>query len=167
MSVPVDKDQLLVAMKKSQDALVKKLLRIPADQAFIPQLKGHVQGTQMSAANLVSYLIGWGEQVMYWHQQERNGEKIDFPAAGYKWNELGKLAQNYYADYAAITSWPVLLEKQTYTHQQLIELVERYSNDELYGVPWYKTWTRGRMIQFNTASPCKNAATRLSALLKK
>jgi hypothetical protein len=36
-------------------------------------------------------------------------EKIDFPAKGFKWNELGKLAQKYYADYQHITSWPTLL----------------------------------------------------------
>lgn len=167
MSVPADKQQLLAAMNKNWDALQRKLARLPADQVFISQLDGHSQGTQMSVANLVSYLIGWGEQVLYWHQQERNGEAIDFPAAGYKWNELGRLAQKYYADYAHITSWSALLEKHALTHQKLIELVESYSDEALYGVPWYNTWTRGRMIQFNTASPYKNAATRLNALLKK
>jgi hypothetical protein len=66
----------------------------------------HVAGSRMSVANLVSYLIGWGEQVLYWHQQEAAGEEVDFPAKGFKWNELGKLAQKYYADYQHITSWP-------------------------------------------------------------
>lgn len=167
VSVPESKKQLLAAMTKNWDALQKKLSLVPAEQAYITQLDGHVSGTQMSVANLVSYLIGWGEQVLYWHQQERAGQNIDFPASGYKWNELGKLAQKYYADYASITCWSALLEKHADTHRKLLELVESYSNDALYGIPWYNTWTRGRMIQFNTASPYKNAATRLNALLKK
>ncbi|MBL7636875.1 MULTISPECIES: ClbS/DfsB family four-helix bundle protein [Atlantibacter] len=167
MSVPENKKQLLAAMTKNWDALQKKLSLVPAEQAYITQLDGHVSGTQMSVANLVSYLIGWGEQVLYWHQQERAGQNIDFPASGYKWNELGKLAQKYYADYASITCWSALLEKHADTHRKLLELVESYSDDALYGIPWYNTWTRGRMIQFNTASPYKNAATRLNALLKK
>ncbi|HIE6756534.1 TPA: colibactin self-protection protein ClbS, partial [Escherichia coli] len=45
-------------------------------------------------------------------------------------------------------------------------LIERFSNDELYGKPWYNKWTRGRMIQFNTASPYKNASGRLNKLQK-
>lgn len=167
VSVPENKKQLLAAMTKNWDALQKKLSLVPAEQAYITQLDGHVSGTQMSVANLVSYLIGWGEQVLYWHQQERAGQRIDFPASGYKWNELGKLAQKYYADYASITCWSALLEKHADTHRKLLELVESYSDDALYGIPWYNTWTRGRMIQFNTASPYKNAATRLNTLLKK
>jgi len=167
VSVPENKQQLLAAMNKNWDALQKKLSRVPADQVFIAQLDGHASGTQMSVANLVSYLIGWGEQVLYWHQQERAGQNIDFPASGYKWNELGKLAQKYYADYATLTSWPALLEKHAQTHQKLVELIESYSDEALYGVAWYNSWTRGRMIQFNTVSPYKNAATRLNAILKK
>lgn len=167
VSVPEDKQQLLAAMNKNWDALQKKLCRVPADQAFTVQLDGHASGTRMSVANLVSYLIGWGEQVLYWHQQEITQQTIDFPASGFKWNQLGELAQKYYRDYAHITSWPALLEKHAATHQQLIELVESYDNDALYGVHWYNTWTRGRMIQFNTASPYKNAATRLNVLFRK
>ena len=166
MSVPMDKQQLLAAMTKNWEALQKKLARIPPEQAFTPLLEGHAKSTQMIIADLVSYLIGWGEQVLYWHQQERAGARPDLPATGYQWNELGKLAQKYYADYAHITSWPALLERHRQTHQKLIALVESYSNEALYGVPWYNTWTRGRMIQFNTASPYKNAATRLNGILK-
>ena len=71
MSVPMDKQQLLAAMTKNWEALQKKLARIPPEQAFTPLLEGHAKSTQMSVADLVSYLIGWGEQVLYWHQQER------------------------------------------------------------------------------------------------
>ncbi len=45
-------------------------------------------------------------------------------------------------------------------------LVESYSDEALYQQQWYGKWTRGRMIQFNTASPWNNAASRLNALLK-
>lgn len=77
MSVPMDKQQLLAAMTKNWEALQKKLARIPPEQAFTPLLEGHAKSTQMSVADLVSYLIGWGEQVLYWHQQERAGATPD------------------------------------------------------------------------------------------
>lgn len=166
MAVPQSKDQLLAAMQKSARALNSKLARVPEDQAFLPLLEGHSKGSQMSAANLVSYLLGWGEQVLTWHQQEANGETIDFPARGFKWNELGRLAQKFYADYAEIKDWHVLCERLRQNHQQLLALIERYSDEELYHQPWYGKWTRGRMIQFNSVSPYANASARLNTLLK-
>lgn len=166
MAVPESKAALLDAMNKSAITLRKKLDRIPSDIAFELLLEGHVAGTQMSAAHLVSYLIGWGEQVLYWHQQEAAGVEIDFPAKGFKWNELGKLAQKYYTDYAHIQSWSELLEKLDNNQHQLRELVDIYSDEALYHQPWYGKWTRGRMIQFNSASPYKNASGRLNPLLK-
>ncbi len=166
MAVPDSKAALLLEMEKSWQSLSKKLTRIPAEVAFALTLEGHASGTQMSAANLVSYLLGWGEQVLTWHYQEDAGKEIIFPAVGYKWNELGRLAQAYYANYASITSWPDLCARLEENHRQLLSLVQRYSDRELYHCPWYGKWTRGRMIQFNTVSPYKNAATRLNVLLK-
>ncbi|KES11140.1 Protein of unknown function (DUF1706), partial [Snodgrassella alvi SCGC AB-598-P14] len=46
-------------------------------------LTSYAKGTMMSAAQLVSYLIGWGELVLSWHKQEQSGQKIAFPEAGY------------------------------------------------------------------------------------
>jgi len=166
MAVPESKTALLEAMEKSAIALRKKLDRIPADMAFEPCLEGHAAGTTMSAANLVSYLIGWGVQVLYWHQQEAAGGEIDFPAKGFKWNELGKLAQKYYADYAHVQSWPELLLLLEDNQHRLRERVESFTDEALYHQPWYGKWTRGRMIQFNSVSPWKNASARLNPLLK-
>lgn len=167
MSVPANKAALLDAMEKSALALRKKLQRVPPGIAFDACLDGHVAGNRMSPANLVSYLIGWGEQVLYWHQQESAGEDITFPAQGFKWNEMGKLAQKYYADYQHIQSWPELLTLLENNQRQLLELVASYSDENLYQTLWYGKWTRGRMIQFNSASPYKNASGRLNVLLKK
>ncbi|HKS34152.1 MAG TPA: ClbS/DfsB family four-helix bundle protein [Enterobacteriaceae bacterium] len=166
MAVPQSKEQLLAAMDKSWLTLAKKLARVPENHAFEPRMEGHSSGTQMSAANLVSYLIGWGEQVLLWHKQEAAGEEIDFPARGFKWNELGRLAQKFYADYADIDSWPALCTRLEHGHRQLITLIENYSDEALYHQPWYGKWTRGRMIQFNSVSPYANASARLNALLK-
>lgn len=37
---------------------------------------------------------------------------------------------------------------------------------ELYGANWYEKYTAGRMIQFNTASPYKNARSGIRAWLR-
>jgi hypothetical protein len=80
-------------MEKSALALRKKLARTSRD-GLSACLDGHVAGSRMSVANLVSYLIGWGEQVLYWHRQEAAGEQIDFPAKGVNGMNWGSLRKN-------------------------------------------------------------------------
>ncbi len=50
----------------------------------------------MSPADLVAYLIEWNNLVLKWLDRDDRGEPVDFPGAGFKWNELGLLAQKFY-----------------------------------------------------------------------
>lgn len=167
MAVPESKEALIKAINSNFSLLDRKLESVTTQLAFEPLLEGHIKGTVISVANLVSYLIGWGDLVLRWHAKEKKGEAIIFPEDGYKWNELGSLAQKFYRDYEDILEYKALLALLNENNQQLIALVESFSDEELYGKPWYNKWTRGRMIQFNTASPYKNASGRLNVLNKK
>ncbi|KAA8731658.1 ClbS/DfsB family four-helix bundle protein [Acinetobacter qingfengensis] len=166
MSVPENKQQLLIAIDKNFNLLIKKLHQVPVELAYLPVLDGHVKNTCISVAQLVAYLIGWGALVLKWHDREQQGLVIDFPETGYKWNQLGLLAQKFYQDYAAVNDYVVLLKKLTENQQAIKQLVSRFDDQQLYGQVWYGKWPRGRMIQFNTASPYKNAVGRLNAWFK-
>ncbi|MGD1847912.1 MAG: ClbS/DfsB family four-helix bundle protein [Salibacteraceae bacterium] len=121
---------------------------------------GHAKGTLMSVADLVAYLLGWGALVLKWHHQKEQNEPVDFPETGYKWNELGKLAQKFYADYDHL-DYPTLLSQLDAVVQQILELIHKTDNHVLYEQPWYDKWTQGKMIQLNTSSPYKNARSRV------
>lgn len=164
MAVPSNKEELLHEMDKSFFMLIKKLDELPEQKASLKNMEGHAKGTQMSPRQLVSYLIGWGETVLSWHQQEALGQEIVFPSQGYKWNQLGLLAQKFYEDYDHVKSFEELKDLLQENYLQLINLVEIYTDKELYQMPWYGKWTRGRMIQFNTLSPYKNAIGRINKL---
>lgn len=88
------------------------------------------------------------------------GEPVDFPETGYQWNELGLLAQKFYADHAH-QDYRALLQQLAQVHARIVALVEASSEAELYGAPWYGKYPLGRMIQFNTSSPNANARTRI------
>lgn len=160
MAVPTSKEALQVAISKGYQKLKNELGTIPDELAATKDLQGHSKGTLMSIRDLVAYLNGWGQLVLKWNAKKEHNEPVDFPETGYKWNELGKLAQKFYSDYGD-ERYPALLEKLDHTVKAILELVERKSNEELYGVPWYEKWTLGRMIQFNTASPYVNARGRI------
>lgn len=160
MAVPTNKDELLKAIVASYNRLKTELLAIPEELTTLPELEGHSKGTFMSINHLLSYLIGWGELVLKWNQKKDNNEPVDFPDTGYKWNELGKLAQKFYEDYKD-DSFNTLNQKLNNTVERILLLIESKSDKELYELSWYGKWTRGRMIQFNTSSPYANARARI------
>lgn len=95
MAIPTNKAQLLHGITDNYDKLQKELADITLADTAIPELEGHAKDTCMSVHNLVSYLIGWGELVLKWNRKKDMQETVDFPESGYKWNQLGILAQNF------------------------------------------------------------------------
>lgn len=160
MPVPTTKEELLHAIKTNYSKLLTELEKIPTELTTIKELDGHAKGTTMSVNNLLAYLIGWGQLLLKWNERKSDNLTVDFPETGYKWNELGKLAQKFYVDYKD-DDFNILTEKLNKTVEQILELIEKKSNTELYEVSWYEKWTLGRMIQFNTASPYTNARGRI------
>lgn len=160
MAVPTNKSELQLAIQTNYAILRKELLDVPADKAAEKELEGHSKDTLMSINNLLAYLIGWGELVLKWIYKKDDNRHVDFPETGYKWNELGKLAQKFYKDYQN-DDFVTLQEKLDKTVYRILELIAEKSNYELYETAWYEKWTLGRMIQFNTASPYTNARTRI------
>ncbi|MBS3182387.1 ClbS/DfsB family four-helix bundle protein [Leucobacter sp. Marseille-Q4368] len=165
MGVPSSKVELLEAIESSFCKLQKEFDRVPVEAARNQVLPGHNKGTIMSPADLLAYLVGWGNQVMAWHQRREAGLSDEFPAAGIKWNELGLLAERYYAEHDT-DSWASLRSQLVSSKECIIDLVKSHSDRELYGTSWYGKWTKGRMISLNTSSPYANARGRLRAWLR-
>lgn len=165
MAVPENKPELLAAIRSTYQKLAADLASVPADRVREATLEGHARGTLMSVADLVAYLIGWNLLVLKWCQAKEKGASVDFPETGYKWNELGRLAQKFYADHAD-QDYPALLRQFADVHIRIVALVEQETDASLYGGPWYEKYTQGRMIQFNTSSPYANARTRLRRWMK-
>lgn len=160
MSVPTSKDELLTAISVTFERLFEDLKQVPAERTKAREMEGHAKGTQMSVADLVAYLIGWNELVLKWLAHDARGTETDFPETGFKWNELGRLAQKFYRDYEAL-EYAELLERLLAAKTNIVEQIDVRTNDQLYGQTWYGKWTMGRMIQFNTSSPYANARVRL------
>lgn len=160
MAVPQNKDELLKAINGNFDKLRKELADIPDSEVQNKDLEGHAKGTMMSVADLVAYLVGWNELVLKWLDRYESGQPIDFPEAGFKWNELGRLAQKFYRDYESVP-YEQLVDRLEAAKGRIVTRIAACNNDELYGRAWYGKWTLGRMIQFNTSSPYDNARGRL------
>jgi len=95
-----------------------------------------------------------------WHHLRSQKQHVDFPVTGYKWNQLGSLAESFYEEYRAWKYDDLLIELES-TIKDILLLISSLSDYELYNVAWYKQWTLGRMIQLNTSSPMKNMRTKV------
>ena len=164
-SVPKDKHQLLDAINTIFPKLMADYRTVPVELARLCTIEGNVKGTAISVSDTVAYLIGWGKLVLKWHRLTSQNQDVDLPETGFKWNQLGLLAQHFQHHYRD-WSYVALLNELDATVNQLSELINSLSNDELYGADWYETYTLGRMIQFNTSSPMKNMRTKVRRFIR-
>ena len=159
-SVPQNKQELLEAIRVASDKLHQDCNNIPDNLTRELSIEGNVKGTLISVCDTLAYLIGWGKLVLKWHSRSEQGQKVDFPETGYKWNELGQLAQSFHEQYQN-WSYASLLKEHKATVQEIVGLIDRLDNHSLYEIAWYEKWTLGRMIQLNTSSPMKNMRTKV------
>lgn len=160
MAVPQTKAELLAAIEKEFGKLFGYINDIPSELTIVKSMEGHAKGTEMSVCDLLAYLLGWNKLVSKWLTNDENGLTIDFPETGYKWNQLGLLAQKFYLDYSEL-SYPSLISSLQIEKNRIVTSINKRTDEELYGKPWYGKWTMGRMISFNTSSPYANANGRL------
>ena len=159
-SIPTSKDELESAIQGIFTKLMSDYRSVPAEQSKIVGVEGNVKGTEICVCDTAAYLIGWGQLILKWYRLSEKGEHIDFPETGYKWNQLGLLAEHFHNQYKE-WSYPDLLDELESTVAQLLNIISRLDDDILYGSPWYESYTLGRMIQFNTSSPMKNMRTKI------
>lgn len=160
MSIPKNKSELIAAIEENYEKLQEELSMIPPAMTKKKELEGHSKNSMMSINDLLAYLIGWGQLVLKWNERKSKGLEVNFPETGFKWNELGQLAQKFYKDFEE-DDFKTLCVKLEKTTTKILKLIEGKTNKELYEVNWYEKYTLGRMIQLNTSSPFKNARGRI------
>ena len=99
MAIPASKQELLEALDISYHPLRSELLGFEAELSRKKRLPEH-----QFVYNLVAYQIGWGRLLLGWYQVGLKGQLPELPAKGFKWNQLGDLAQHFYTYYSSTSS---------------------------------------------------------------
>lgn len=159
MAIPASKQELLEALENSYSTLRSELLSIPAELSR----KKHLPENQ-NPCDLLAYQIGWGRLLVGWYESGVKGEMPELPAKGFKWNQLGILANHFYAQHATNT-YDELLNQFDKVYHEVHRLIKSASEKELYGLEVYAwtghKWPLGRWINVNTSSPYKSALAKL------
>ena len=164
-SVPTNKTELQKSINLAFDKILADYATIPVEITRKVGVTGNIKGTKISVCDTLSYLIGWGKLVLKWYELKSKNQAVNFPETGYKWNELGKLAQYFHSQYAK-WSFESLIEEFKVTINSILLLIESLDNQKLYGETWFEKYTLGKMIQFNTSSPMNNMRTKVRKFKK-
>lgn len=127
MSIPNNKLELKQAIKLAFDKICADYSNIPEEFTRKSEIKGNVKDTEISVSDTLAYLIGWGKLVLKWYRLKDSDQLVDFPETGYRWNELGKLAQSFhheYKDWAYID----LLNEFRETTTNILKLIDSLDN---------------------------------------
>ncbi|MCP3675671.1 MAG: ClbS/DfsB family four-helix bundle protein [Gammaproteobacteria bacterium] len=159
MPLPASKHEVLqnlelayIKLDAEFDAVLPKFERTP-----------DIEGS-ISCCDVLAYQIGWGKLLMSWEQLEKSGEVPEMPAEGFKWNQLGLLADSFYKEYSAFTL-NQLREEFAALQGQLSDWVYSLTETELQE-PHQRRWTGEKWaivkwFQVNTIAPYKSARTKV------
>jgi hypothetical protein len=157
--LPEDKSDLLIKLKKSYEKLDSEFENLEKSISR----KRHIQGG-VSACDILAYQIGWGQLLLSWEKCESSGKNPDMPAKGFKWNELGRLANSFYSSHKN-KSIEVLRREFKNTVYQVSAMIERLTDEELFETKqrrWTgKKWAMVKWIQINTIAPYSSARTKV------
>jgi len=164
MPLPQTRSELLESLSKAHRQLDEELRAIRPDQERIQGIEGG-----LSCCDLVAYQIGWGNLLLGWEQAESQGQAVFLPAKGYKWNQLGLLAESFYQR-AADHSLDELRAEWQGVVQRLEEWVQDITDEELFE-PRVRQWTGdkwpiAKWIQVNSIAPYRSARTKLRRWVK-
>lgn len=155
-----NKEELKQSILTKFQKLQIELETIPVNAATEKQLQIYAGKAFVNINNIIAYLIGWGELVLKWNRMKSNWDSVNFPETGFKWRNVEQLAQKFFDDFSS-HDINELCEKLELTVENVIELIEGKSHEELFELRWYKTKTLGQMITLHTAILYENEKRRI------
>lgn len=160
-----NKTALQQAIRQNFTALQADYQQLPVEICRQPLLAGNRKGLQISVCDSLAYLIGWAAQLLCWIDDWQQGFTPTLPAPGYQWHQLGELAEHFYAQQQgrSVAELFTIYQRQIET---VLELIEQFSEPQLYAGLWYRNYSLGRMIQLNTAAPMHNVRCKIRTLLR-
>jgi hypothetical protein len=159
MPLPTNKNELLSSLQAAYSKIVEEAASIPSGLERCPELEGGI-----SPCDLIAYQIGWGYLLLSWDELESRGKAVEMPAPGYKWNQLGLLANSFYGEQHEQTL-KQLLDQFDELAEKIRLFIESKSEDTLFGIGkrrWAgQKWPIAKWIQVNTVAPYGSARTKL------
>lgn len=89
------KETLIAAIQKSYQLFDKEFDDIPEQM-----INTRINAVDKTPQEMLAYQLGWLQLVMSWEKDELDGKAVVTPAPGIKWNQLGLLYHQFYAEFS-------------------------------------------------------------------
>jgi hypothetical protein len=152
-----DKNALIDEIKKSADLFIKEFDGVAENEKDL-----HLEGVDRAPQEMIAYQLGWMRLIRKWDEDELAGKEVITPTSEFKWNQLGKLYQTFYAEYKKY-SLKESREMFALAVDEFIEWFQQFDEKEIFqtgGRKWASStpsnWAIWKWAHINTVAPFKS-----------
>lgn len=155
------KEELVEEIRKRYEKFDEEFSEIPESHK-----DERIDEVDKTPSENLSYQLGWVNLLLSWEKEEQSGKRVETPAPGYKWNNLGGLYRSFYETYGNYT----LVEQRQLLKNSVDELctwLETLSKEEVFEPGqrnWATTkamWPVYKWVHINTVAPFTNFRTKI------
>ncbi|MEQ8824826.1 MAG: ClbS/DfsB family four-helix bundle protein [Filomicrobium sp.] len=156
------KQELIATTEKEFGKLSKLIASVDPAQALLKDVD------DTSIKDVVAHRAHWIGLFLGWYKDGLAGEKVDFPAPGYKWNQLKQYNAALRARQVGV-GWEDAQTLLADGHRDLTSFIEGSSESDLYGGPMKGSnndWTPGRWAEAAGSSHYRSASKYIRSRVK-
>ena len=148
-----NKQELINEINKTYELFIREF-----DDVNNLDIHKRVVTVDKTPSEMISYQIGWLNNVMQWEKDEIAGKKVITPSPNFKWNEVGKLYQTFYDKYAG-DNLETLLKKFQKSKEEFVNWIDSLDEKVLFEPnqrKWAYTkaeWKVWRWLHINSVAP--------------
>lgn len=136
MARPTTKEELQKLSQENYQKLEEFINSLPVEVQNSEFTKGTMN---RNIRDVLAHLQSWHLLMLQWYEVGMKGEKPEMPAKGYTWKTTKELNLKLCKENKTITLAEAK-SKLAQSHQKVVELIEKHSNEELFTKKKYK-WT--------------------------
>ena len=151
MSRPTSKEDLLEAAKEELSKIFTLIDSMSEEEQTTTFL---FEDRDRNLRDILIHLYEWHQLLLNWVNSNLNGERKPFIPEPYNWKTYGQMNIVFWEKHQG-TSLNTSIEVLKESHSNVIQLIEKFSNDELFSkkvYPWTGTTTLGSYCVSATSS---------------
>lgn len=156
------KETLIEEIKKTASQFIQEF-----DDIEETDINVRMEGIDRTPREIIAYQLGWMSMIRGWDSDELADKEVITPAPGCKWNQMGKLYENFYMEYST-QSLKQLKQMFHDSVSGIILWIQDFSEEELFtpgGRKWAQStpsnWPIWKWIHINTVAPFKSFRSKI------
>jgi len=149
-------EELITEIKSSYTKFIAEFNAIPNQQRNLL-----VNCIDKSPSQMLAYQIVWLTLLLSWENDEKQGKTVITPTPSYKWNNLGRLYQQFYQEYG-LQSLDIQRRQLDQLVIQVCQWLETLNQTEFLDIGQRKwannkaEWPIWKWVHINTVAPFTN-----------